>query len=265
MTSCATTGWPLANGITWVRTDLQAIVQGLVSARQSGQPWVASFQPELSADDAYAIQAGVASKLGWFPGRPQAWKVGGTTQISAAPLPQVLNSPATWDLPGQSEVLVEAELAFRLGRTPDQPGDVLACLDSVCVSIEVIGTRLAGGLDAPPHWKLADQGVHAGLIMGAEAPYAACAEFTLEDWRQQACQVSVNGQVVKQARGSHPSVSPLTTLPWLVSHAAAHTGGLRAGDLITTGAWVVATAHPGDHVEVSFEGFGAVSLQLSAP
>lgn len=262
MPSCGTTAWPLANGITWVRTDLQTIVQGLLRARQSGQPWATSFQPELSEDDAYAIQAGMASALGWFPDRPRAWKVGGTTQITAAPLPQVLNSPATWHLAGQGEVLVEAELAFRLGRTPERADDVLDCLGSVCVSIEVIGTRLAGGLNAPAHWKLADQGVHAGLIIGEESRYAACADFTLEDWRQQACQVAVNGQVLKQVRGTHPSVSPLSTLPWLVGHAALYTGGLQAGDLITTGAWVVASVHPGDRIDVGFEGFGAVSLQL---
>jgi 2-keto-4-pentenoate hydratase len=247
-----------------VRTELQAIVQGLLSARQCGQPWATNFLPELSVDDAYAIQAGVASKLGWFADRPQAWKVGGTTQITAAPLPQVLNSPATWHLAAQDEMLVEAELAFRLGCTPYRPEDVWACLGTVCVSIEVIGTRLVGGLDAPAHWKLADQGVHAGLIIGAESPYAACADFTLEDWRQQACQVVVNGQLLKQVRGTHPSVSPLTTLPWLVEHADQHTGGLQEGDLITTGAWAVASVHPGDLVEVGFDGFGTVRLQLMA-
>lgn len=244
-------------------THLQDIVQGLVSARQSGIPWpIPPQHMALSLDDAYAVQAGVAERLGWFPDGPRAWKVGGTSEITAAPLPQVLSSPAKWDATPHDEVLVEAELAFRLTRTPDRAKDVLACLGSICVSVEVIGTRLAQGLDAPAQWKLADQGVHAGLIIGPETPAAAWIAFTLDDWRQQACQMRVNGQVVRQTQGSHPAVSPLTTLPWLVDHAARHAGGLRAGDLITTGAWTVLPAHPGELVEVMFEGLGAVSVRF---
>jgi 2-keto-4-pentenoate hydratase len=72
----------------------------------------------------------------------------------------------------------------------------------------------------------------------------------------------VNGQPVQQTRGSHPSVSPLTTLAWLVDHAATHTGGLRAGDLITTGAWAIATVHAGDQVVVAFDGFGSASMSV---
>jgi 2-keto-4-pentenoate hydratase len=244
--------------------QLQNIVQSLVAARLSGQTCaIDTAHPDLSLDDAYAIQAGVAQALVWFPDhRPTAWKVGGTAVITAAPLPEVLHSPAQWSPANHDEVLIEAELAFRLGATPARPEDAQACLASVCVSIEVIGTRLANGLDAPAAWKLADQGVHAGLIIGPETPYAACAGFTMDDWRQQDCRVIVNGQLLKQGQGAHPGVNPLTTLPWLVDHAARHTGGLKAGDLITTGAWTVATIRRGDQVEVAFEGFGSARLSF---
>jgi 2-keto-4-pentenoate hydratase len=242
---------------------IRPIVDRLVRGRQSGQPIPAdALDPTLTQDEAYAVQAGVAASLGWFPHGPAAWKVGGTSVISAAPLPQVLSSPATWPGVGPQGVLIEAELAFRLARAPEGPEDILASLGTVGASIELIGTRLADGLKAPAAWKLADQGVHAGLVMGPEQPFATCASFTTEDWRQQACQIRVNGQPVQQTRGSHPSVSPLTTLSWLVDHAATHTGGLRAGDLITTGAWAIATVHAGDQVVVAFDGFGSASMSV---
>lgn len=246
-------------------TRIPTIVDHLVRARQAGQPIPADMlDPTLTQDEAYAVQAGVAAALAWFPQGPAAWKVGGTSVISAAPLPDVLSSPATWTGIGPEGVVIEAELAFRLSRAPSSPEDILDCLGTVCVSIELIGTRLADGLKAPAAWKLADQGVHAGLVIGPEQPFATCASFTIDDWRQQACLISVNGQAVQQTRGSHPSVSPLTTLAWLNSHAASHTGGLRAGDLITTGAWAIATVHAGDAVEVAFAGFGAAALRITS-
>lgn len=243
----------------------QAIVSGLLEARRSDQPW----QPEacdasLGLDDAYAIQAGVAQALGWFPEGPRAWKVGGTSLVTAAPLPEVLSSPAHWPAAAQPEWLIEAELAFRLARTPAGPSDLLACLGTVCVSIELIGTRLAGGLQAPTAWKIADQSVHAGLVIGPERPYAEVAGYGPTDWAGLACRIEVNGQIRLQGQGGHPSGDPLATLPWLLDHAAAHGAGLRAGDLVTTGAWLVTTVRAGDRVEVSFDGLGQAQLLLTA-
>lgn len=272
------------------------IAQALATAHRSGTAWQApDGWPELSVADAYAIQAAVAAQLGWFPDGPHAWKVGGTTDISAAPLPEVLpspvTSPATWVLPaGQDEVLIEAELAFRLTSAPPLPdatdtpqvtlSDALACLGTVCVSVELIGTRLADGLSAPPNWKLADQGVHAGLAIGVEQPCAPLVDFTPADWQAQACHIRVQGPTGvaahHEARGSHPAIpaglNPLHTLPWLARHAAAQRGaaqggaaprdGLRAGDLVTTGAWLVVKAHRGDVVDVGFAGLPGVRLHI---
>lgn len=239
------------------------ITQALLAARQSGTPWQPERMDEtLSLDDAYAIQAEVAQALGWFEGRPQAWKVGGLPMLNAAPLPEVLVTPAVWPLAGQMSVIVEAEVAFRLGRTPESAQDVLACLSTVCVAIEIVSTRLVGGLSAPPVWKLLDQGLHAGLVIGAEQPYSV-ASSTLPAWSAQHCQITINGQVAAQAVGTHPSGDPLIALPWLFEHAARFTGGLRAGDLVTTGAWLLQTVVAGDTVEVEFEGLGAVRLALS--
>jgi 2-keto-4-pentenoate hydratase len=241
--------------------QIRDMAQSLIDARRTGQPSViVQSHPDLGLDQAYAVQAEVARQMGWFTHGPRAWKVGGSPVITAAPLPQVLSSPATWSLDGQHEVLIEAELAFRLGQAPTGPHDVLSCLGTVCVSIELIGTRLLDGLNAPAHWKLADQGVHAGLVIGPETPYAACAHFNDEHWRQQACEVTVNGQLVQQVQGSHPSVNPLSTLPWLVAHAADQGLALQAGDLITTGAWAMLRVRAGDRVVVSFTGIGEARL-----
>jgi len=242
----------------------QAIVQHLLEARRSNQPWQAPFDETPTADEAYTIQAAVGAALGWFPEGPKAWKVGGKgQQISAAALPEVLQSPAAWPATGSDEVVIEAEIALRLARTPANAQDVATCIGTVCVSIEIVGTRLVGGLTAPSAWKLVDQGLHAGLVIGAELPYAPFAAFTLDDWARQSCKLLVNGQLVTEKRGTHPTGDPLSGLPGLVEHAAKYTGGLRAGDLITTGAWIVEKVRPGNKVEVQFEGFGSAQVQLA--
>ncbi len=243
----------------------QAIVSALLEARRSGQPWQPeAFDASLDLADAYAIQSGVAQALGWFPQGPRAWKVGGTALVTAAPLPELLASPASWPAAAQPEWLIEAELAFRLSRTPVGPYDLLDCLGTVCVSIELIGTRLVDGLQAPTAWKIADQSVHAGLVIGPERPYAELAGYGPADWAAQACRIEVNGQTRLQGQGGHPSGDPLATLPWLLDHAAAHGAGLRAGDLVTTGAWLLTTVRAGDDVTVSFDGLGQARLLLTA-
>lgn len=240
------------------------IAQALVAARRSGQPWQpGKFDENLGLDDAYAIQAAVAQAMGWFEARPRAWKVSALPMHNAAPLADVLTSPALWPLPGPSGALVEAELAFRLARTPARAQDVSACLGSVCVAIEIVSTRLVDGLTAPPVWKLLDQGLHAGLVIGAEQPFSALS-LSNPVWSKQHCQMVVNGQVAAQAVGTHPTSDPLSALPWLFEHAAQHAGGLRVGDLVTTGAWLVQTVHAGDTIDVEFEGLGAVRLAMSA-
>ncbi len=250
---------------------LCAIAKALADRHAVPTPWPEHLTlGDLSRTEAYAIQAAVASQLGWFSDGPPAWKVGGTTDISAAPLPAVQTSPASWTLHAeQDNVLIEAELAFRLDRpmcAPIDLADALACLGTVCVSVELIGTRLPDGLASSANWKLADQGVHAGLIVGPEVPCQPWLALSDAEWLAQACQIhvrSADGKTTEHdARGSHPATHPLRTLPWLAAHAAAHTGSLRAGDLITTGAWLVASVRRGDTVEVGFERLNPVKLTV---
>ena len=241
------------------------ISQSLIEAWRSGQRWQVDFsEVELSPAEAYQIQADVANALDWFPQGPRAWKVGGYPNPSAAPLPEVLISPASWQAPFRDTVLIEAELAFRLGRTPSSPGEILSCLDTVCVSIELVDTRLVGGLQAPAAWKLADQSVHGSLVIGREQPCGPYMRYGSAEWASQGCSLTVNGKLTRQVAGGHPKGDPLCALPWLAEHAAAQGIGLRAGDLVTTGAWIVQTAAPGDLIEVAFEGLGSASVRITA-
>lgn len=241
----------------------QQIVSGLCAAWRSGRRWQpTSFDPGLDHDDAYAIQAAVARELGWFPDGPRAWKVGGHPHPTAAALPQRLASPASWRAPFGDAVLVEAELALRLERTPASADELPACLGRICVAIEIVDTRIEGGLQAPAAWKLADQSVHGSLVTGAEQDFQPWAGFAPADWAAMACRLRINGELVRQVCGGHPNHDPLCALPWLFAHAAAEGDSLRAGDLVTTGAWIALPARPGDLVEVEFDGLAPAVLRI---
>ena len=106
-------GLPPADDPRWpklARILHDPMTQSLLEARRLGQPWQPEAHDEsLDLDDAYAVQAGVAQALGWFPDGPRAWKVGGTSLVTAAPLPEVLSSPVNWPAAAQPEWLIELQ------------------------------------------------------------------------------------------------------------------------------------------------------------
>ena len=237
------------------------IAQALVEARRNGTPW----QPEppaddtLSTDEAYAIQRAVAKDMGWFAqGKVPAWKAGGKGVMTAAPLPMVLPSGASWQPGATGELIAEAEVALRLGRTPTSAATVIDCVSTMCTTIEVVGTRIVRGLGAPGNWKTADQQVHGVLVAGTEQPFA------LQDWSQLVASVHVNGQEAVSTTGGHPNNDPTAPLAWLFDHARAQGLPLQAGDLITTGACALWKIAPGDTVEAVLAGLGKTTVRIAA-
>lgn len=236
------------------------VVDGLLSARRSGQTWKPDrFDAGLTMENAYRVQQQLAAELGWFDsGHPALWKAGGNPPM-AAPLPDVLFSGANWSATGHDSLALEAEIAFRLNKTPTSAADILACIGTICVCIELVATRLSDGMrQAPVPWRVADQQMHAGLVIGKEIPWSA------RDWSRQRCQVIVNEASPIQATGTHPIGNPLSALGWLVNHAAQYYDGLCAGDLITTGAWIVQPVRVGDRVYVQFNEIGSASITIVA-
>jgi 2-keto-4-pentenoate hydratase len=69
--------------------------------------------------------------------------------------------------------------------------------------------------------------------------------------------------VVEQT-GSNSSGDLVRLLPHIANEGAVRTGGLRAGQWITTGNWTGFTfAPPGSEVEVRFAHLGRVSLRFA--
>ncbi len=217
--------------------------QALQTAYRERLPVVATPDSgPANTAEAYATQRALWQALAGNV-RPTAWKVTATamgeTPMAAPILPQRLFiGSSTTPAPFPSQTLInpgiEAELAVRFGQdlpprpTPYRLEEIRAAIAGLCVTMEIVDTRLADPQAAGPNWRLADSLLNGGLIIGTPIP----------DWRDlhfDALPVRVHAgkEVLADRLGTQPLGDLFHCLPWLIGHA----GGFRAGDMVTTGAW----------------------------
>jgi len=194
------------------------------------------------AASAYAVQREVWQTL-VGERRPTAWKVGASSP-DAEPLAAPMfprhafvtpaDEPAVFPRADFFSLGVEAEIAFRFGR--DLPARLEPCsreeiLDAIAgahVALELVDTRLADAQAAGPLWRLADNLLHGGFVLGDEVP-----GWRTVGWSGLTVCVLAGGRVLAETRGRPPLDDLLHCLPWWIAHA----GGAKAGDVVTTGAW----------------------------
>lgn len=249
-----------------MRTDLIASL--LVHARRTGQPMVVPEKTAIRTDVvAYRVQDKVFARL-WPGAHPAAWKAGGPSdkvEPTAAPIApgNLLASPARVSASAIALVGVEGEVAFRLAK--DLPPrakawsdeEVAAAVGEVVVAIEVCASRIAKWKAAPGSWQLADFQNNGALVVGGGTK-----DWRRIDFTKQAMEIRV-GERSATATGGHSFGNPFRLLPWLAAHCAKRSGGLRKGDVVTTGAWTgLEPAKAGDEVVVRFPGIGEASLKL---
>lgn len=246
--------------------DPSSIALSLAQA-WNGQPRVTGADlPITDEAQAYAVQDALATQLGPVGG----WKVGAasdTGEPNAAPLPASVVVPAgsTLGLASRSLRLIELEVAVRL-RTDLMPGDrllsrdeVIAAIDVVMPTIEVVDSRLAETRDAPALVKLADLQSHGALIVGAPGGV----DLRSLDMRQLRTRLWFNEEIAADVTGAHAAPDIWRLVAWLARHAQARHRPLRAGDVITTGSCtppVIAAA--GARIVGEVTGLGRLELTL---
>jgi 2-keto-4-pentenoate hydratase len=162
--------------------------------------------------------------------------------------------------------VLEAEISFLVGQdlppraTPYTREEVIAAMVSCHPAIE----ELESGLINPKADNnylsaLADLQMHGGFIHGP-----ACPDWKSIDFATETVTLSIDGAVQVERTGSNTSGDLLRLLPYLANEGAARTGGLKAGQWITTGSWTGNTpAGPGKQVDVNFAHAGHVSLRFA--
>jgi len=157
----------------------------------------------------------------------------------------------------------EAEIAFVMARDLNDPevsvDEVLAAVDCAVAAIEIVDSRIAD-------WNIAfadtvaDNGSSAFFVLGSE-------RRSLADLDLRTCGMilEVNGEVVSLGAGAACLGHPLNAAAWLVRTLAAKGEGLRAGDIVLTGALgPMATLEPGDVVRATVGGIGSCGFRYLA-
>lgn len=240
----------------------------LLEARRTGRPLV-DLPPDARPSDAgaaYAIHDELAAALGGTGG----WKVGAaspTAEPGCSPLPAAGIVPSGTAFPRGAFRLngLEAELAFTLARDlppramPYDQADVLAALRSVHPVIEVVDSRFFDMRAVDPLCALADFASHGALVVGPGRAADLHIDQTL-----QAVTLQSGDEALYTGVGGNAAGDVFRLLVWLANHAAARCGGLRAGQIVTTGSCSGLTfATPPARVRASLAGLGACEAVLA--
>lgn len=245
-----------------------AIAELLLEARRNRNQ-ISVLPAEFLPDDpteAYEVQDLVAEALGPVGG----WKVGAKgphMPPSCAPLPTSLMYPSPAALPARDYGTrgIEAEIAVRLDKDlppryePYTTAEVIASVGSVHPAIEIVTSRYASTLAPNPLAGLADALSNGGFVYGPGRTTSIAIDQTA-----QAVELYFNDRQVAAGVGGNPvgDIWPLIT--WLANHAAERDGGLRAGQIITTGSCTgMLRADPGTRVKAVFPGLGEVELTFN--
>jgi 2-keto-4-pentenoate hydratase len=246
---------------------LQQAAEVLLQARRTLQPiddLPSALRPR-SLEEAYYVQDVMLQALGEAGG----WKVGAATPDATplcAPLP--LNTLAA----GGSRIApqfrrmrgVEAEIAFRLGKdlppraTPYSRQELVDAIASCHPAIELLESALLDPDAVERLTSIADLQSHAGLVTGA----------ALEGWQDfnfadHSAQMNLDG-FVRVTNGKNAAGGDLLRLIlWLANEAQTRTGGLLAGQWITTGSWTgKILAESGSVALARFPQLGEVSVRF---
>jgi 2-keto-4-pentenoate hydratase len=248
-----------------------ALAARLIAARQQdSMTEIAASDAPRDANEAYAVQDFTLQELWTSQGDIiAAWKTGGPSPDvtpTAAPIPRsrVYRSPADIPASGFNFIGLEAELAYVLARDlpprkqPYTQADLAEAVAAIVVAVEICDSRLRDWKTANPLIKLADFQVNGGLVVGSGA----------RDWRrvvpqEQRARLYIDGRLVADNVGVHPYGDPIRLLPWLANHCADRCGGLRAGDVITTGTWTgLEFVNAGSEVRAEFPGVGEARMRF---
>jgi 2-keto-4-pentenoate hydratase len=232
------------------------------------------FRLPVSTDEAYAVQHHIVSlsgstscgyKIGSTSKEAQAFL--GTTGPSAGALlrPFLFESPAVVEVAADHSPAVEGEFAFRVGRqlqpreAPYTTDEVSAAIECVAGSIEVVGSRFAGGLGGQGRLlTTADGSANVALVVGPWHPWRD------QDLRQHGVAMTIDGVLGGSGFGERALGNPLNALNWLTDLLSDSGVGLQVGDVVATGTCTgLHAVHPGSHVRADFGVFGDVEITFA--
>lgn len=262
--------------------EIEAAAQTLLDAERSGKlcGLLSQRHPEMTLDDAYAVQAALVAKKIAAGARVIGWKIGLTSRAMQQALnittpdsgvllddmlfPDGATIPQGWFI----QPRIEAEIAF-VTKAPLQGAtvsrdDVLAAIDYVAPSLEILDTRIVRTDPATGKARIitdtvSDNAANAGIVLGTQRhPVDAF------DLRWIGAIVSRNGVVEETGLGAGVLNDPVTGILWLVHRLAQYGMGIDAGQILLSGSFIrPIEATPGSRFMADFGLFGTVDCSFA--
>lgn len=232
--------------------------------------------PEMTMEDAYAIQASFCRRKMEGGAKIAGWKIGLTSKAMRLALDiNVPDSGVLFDdmlfengaeIPAGRFIQprVEAEIAFVMAEplgghvTRDE---VLAATDYVAPAIEILDTRIIRkdpetGVARKIFDTISDNAANAGVILGDRQDKDA-------DLRWAGAIVSRDGEVEETGLGAGVLDDPALAVSWLAARLAQYDQRIEAGQVVLSGSFIrPIEAPPGSRVDADFGAFGRVSCQF---
>lgn len=244
---------------------VQALAEALFAARRDSrriatvpEAWI----PQ-SLDAAYVVQDAVMVHEGAIGG----WKVlaGDDPAPICSPIPAARfhDSGVTLDRAGLLIHLTEVEVAVRLSQ--DLPvrsaaysdAEAAAAIGTVHAALEMCATSFAPEVGAPHLLKMADLQSNAAVIVGAGVAAPLDADFATLPAR-----LSYDGADVEQIAEGASWAQIIAAVRYIANVASARGHGLKAGDVLITGARLKHAATAAHHIVGTVAGLPEVVLEL---
>src|SRR5262249_41777714 len=134
---------------------------------------------------------------------------------------------------------------------------VADAVDAVAGAIEVVGSRISGGLSGIGRFlSTADFGVNIALVVG---PWTSA--WRGLDLKALPVSATVDGALRGHGTGSRALGDPMAVMVWLANQQSARGRGLLAGEIVSTGTCTGLDAvRPGQMARAEFGGLGIVEV-----
>lgn len=260
--------------------DITRAAADLFAADHLGQQMglLSRRHPEMTMDDAYAVQSALVAQKLAAGRRKIGWKIGLTSRAMQdalkidTPDSGVLLDDMAFDtgstIPKNRFIQprIEAEIAFVM-KAPIKGtvtrDDIIAATDYVCPSLEILDTRI---LRADPDTgqtrtivdTISDNAANAGVVLGTDrhTPDA--------DLRWTGAIVTRNGTVEETGLGAGVLNDPVTSVLWLAQRMEQYGQQIEAGDIVLSGSFIrPVECPPGTKIDADFGPFGHVSIAFA--
>ena len=225
--------------------------------------------------DGYALAEAVAAQSGQ---RVIGWKIAATSEAGQrhinvdGPLAgrllneRVLGSGAKIALGDNIMRVAEAEFAFSFAHdlpkrdTPYAQSEVMDAVDGVHLSIEIPDSRYHDFTAVGAAQLIADTACASWLAL-TPSSHKAWRDI---DFASYPIALSRNEREVARGTGKAALGDPRIALTWLVNEVARYAGGIKRGDLVTTGTCVIPAAiSPGDMIAADYGVLGEIRVEIT--